>query len=172
MAITSEAAVISNPVSLGIPEAVPPKPTMMWRKERSFISITRFQVTVRGSIPREVVLLCMLLSIKAASKLCAFSTALKSPVKCRLISSIGSTWEYPPPVAPPLIPKTGPKEGSRSTTVVFLPMRFKPSVRPIETVVFPSPAGVGEMADTKIKCFSRSRFSSIKERGNLALYFP
>ena len=33
----------------------------------------------------------------------------------KLISSIGTTWEYPPPVAPPLIPNTGPKDGSLKT---------------------------------------------------------
>ena len=43
--------------------------------------------------PREEVLLWMLLSIRAANKLWAFSMALKSPVKWRLISSIGNTCE-------------------------------------------------------------------------------
>ena len=172
MAIISDAAVMSKPVSRGIPELVPPNPTMMWRKERSFMSITLFQVMVRGSRPREEVLLCTLLSIKAANKLWAFSIALKSPVKWRLISSIGRTCEYPPPVAPPLIPNTGPKEGSRSTTVVFLPIRFNPSVSPIETVVLPSPAGVGEIADTRIRCFPCIFCGSMRLSGNFALYFP
>ena len=91
MAIISEAAVISNPVSLGIPDVGPPSPTTIFLSERSFISITRFQVTVRGSIPKEFVFDCMLLSKTADSKLCAFSIAEKSPVKCKLMSSIGST---------------------------------------------------------------------------------
>jgi len=93
----------------------------------------------------------MLLSIRAESKLFAFSTAEKSPVKCKLISSIGTTCAYPPPAAPPLIPNTGPNEGSLSTTAVCFPILFKPSVRPIEVVVFPSPAGVGVKAVTRIK---------------------
>jgi len=113
-----------------------------------------------------------LLSIKADKRLFAFSTAEKSPVKCRLISSIGTTCEFPPPAAPPLMPKTGPNEGSRSTTVVCFPILFIPSVNPIETVVFPSPAGVGVIAVTRISLFSLIFFSSIKSKGIFALYFP
>ncbi len=29
----------------------------------------------------------------------------------QLTSSIGMTWEYPPPAAPPLMPKVGPWDG-------------------------------------------------------------
>ena len=59
--------------------------------------------------------------------------------------------EEPPPAAPPLIPKTGPKEGSRRTTTAFFPNLFNPSFNPIEVVVFPSPAGVGVMAVTRMR---------------------
>ena len=163
---------MSKPVSRGTPDMVPPRPTMIFRSERSFMSITRRQVTVRGSMPRLLFLFCILLSMMAASKLCAFSMAAKSPVKCRLMSSMGSTWECPPPVAPPLMPNTGPRDGSRSTTVVFLPILFKPSVRPMETVVFPSPAGVGEMADTNISLLLAAFSLSMNLSGSLALYFP
>ena len=45
-----------------------------------------------------------------------------SPVKCKLISSIGNTWAYPPPAAPPFTPITGPKEGSRKAIIAFLPI--------------------------------------------------
>ena len=145
---------------------------MIRRSDRSFISTTLFQEMVRGSSPSPLVWLWMLLSITAARRLCAFSMAAKSPVKCRLMSSMGSTWEYPPPVAPPLIPNTGPREGSRSTTVVFFPRRFNPSESPMETVVFPSPAGVGEMADTRISLLWALLFWSISFRGIFALYFP
>ena len=93
IAIISEAAVMSNPVSLGIPDEVPPNPTTTCLRERSFISITLFQEMVRGSILRERFLLWILLSIIAASRLWAFSTAEKSPVKWRFISSIGTTCE-------------------------------------------------------------------------------
>ena len=168
----SDAAVMSKPVSLGIPEVVPPRPTIILLRERSFISITRFQEMVLGSSPSPLVLLWISLSITAANRLCAFSMAEKSPVKCRLMSSMGSTCEYPPPVAPPLIPNTGPRDGSRSTTVVFFPSLFNPSERPMETVVFPSPAGVGEMADTRINLLWAPFFSSMKERGSFALYLP
>ena len=67
------------------------------------------------------------------------------------MSSIGIIWEWPPPVAPPFRPKTGPKEGSLKTAIVFLPRAFKPSHNPMEIVVFPSPYGVGLILVTKIK---------------------
>ena len=172
IAITSEAAVILNPSCLGTPFDVPPRPIVISRKALSFISITRFQRIVRGSIFKLLALLWMLLSIKAAKKLFAFSTALKSPVKCKLISSIGTTCEYPPPAAPPFIPKTGPKEGSLKTTVACFPILFNPSVKPIETVVFPSPAGVGVKAVTNTKLFFSTFSSSIKDKGSFALNFP
>ena len=56
MAMISDAAVISNPVSLGIPFPVPPSPTIVDLNARSFISITLFQSTVLGSIPKDLVL--------------------------------------------------------------------------------------------------------------------
>ena len=80
------------------------------------------------------------------------------------MSSIGMTCAYPPPAAPPLTPNTGPKEGSRSATTTFLPMRFSPSARPMVVVVLPSPAGEGEIAVTKISLPSfpaGRRFGSI-----------
>ncbi len=49
----------------------------------------------------------------AASRLLAAPIAWMSPVKWRLRSSIGTTCVMPPPAAPPLIPKTGPSDGSR-----------------------------------------------------------
>ena len=70
--------------------------------------------------------------------------------------SMGSTCEYPPPAAPPFMPKQGPSEGSRSATTAFLPILFSPSVRPMDTVVLPMPALVGVMAVTRISlcCFA------------------
>ena len=73
-----------------------------------------------------------------------------SPVKCRLISSIGATWTIPPPVAPPFIPNTGPRDGSLSAKIDFFPIALKPSAIAIDIVVFPSPRGVGLMAVTNI----------------------
>ncbi|MNC96880.1 hypothetical protein D3C83_143690 [compost metagenome] len=55
------------------------------------MSITRFQVMRRGSMPSSLPWL-MWLSIIAASRLLASAMALKSPVKWRLMSSIGTTW--------------------------------------------------------------------------------
>ena len=49
------------------------------------------------------------------------------------------------------MPNTGPNDGSLNTTVVFLFKRFKPSDKPIDMVVFPSPAGVGEIAETSMR---------------------
>tara|TARA_B100000242_G_scaffold84946_1_gene56697 strand:+ start:3662 stop:3907 length:246 start_codon:yes stop_codon:yes gene_type:complete len=71
-------------------------------------------------------------------------------VKCKFICSIGTTCEYPPPAAPPFIPNEGPRLGSLKHTIDFLPILFNPSDNPTDVVVFPSPAGVGEIAVTKI----------------------
>ena len=86
----------------------------------------------------------------AASRLLAAPMACMSPVKCRLMSSIGTTCAYPPPAAPPFTPNTGPRDGSRSATITFLPIFLIPSASPTVVVVFPSPAGVGEMAVTRM----------------------
>ena len=66
------------------------------------------------------------------------------------MSSSGTTLDNPPPVAPPFNPKTGPNEGSLSANIGDLPMNFRPCASPIDVVVFPSPAGVGLMAVTKM----------------------
>ncbi len=90
------------------------------------------------------------LSIAAASRLWAAVIAWKSPVNWRLIVFDGSTRLAPPPVAPPLRPKTGPIEGWRSASAEFLPILRRPWASPIDVVVFPSPAGVGVIAETRI----------------------
>ncbi len=108
IAITSLAAVMSKPLSRGMPSERPPSPMMMSRSARSFMSITRFQVTRRGS-SRDGLPLCSELSTSAASRLCALETAWKSPLKCRLMSIIGSISDAPPPAPPPFMPKTGPE---------------------------------------------------------------
>jgi len=48
------------------------------------------------------------------------------------------------------MPNEGPSEGSRRQSIAFLPITFSASVRPTVVVVLPSPAGVGEIADTRI----------------------
>src|SRR2546426_5718842 len=59
------------------------------------------------------------------------------------MSSIGTTWAYPPPQAPPFTPNTGPSDGSRMHSAAFFPSRLRAWVTPTVTVDFPSPAGVG-----------------------------
>lgn len=123
------------------------------------MSRARLRAIVRGSIPSALPC-CTWLSTRAQSRLWAEVIAWKSPVKCRLIASMGTTCAWPPPVAPPLIPNTGPREGSRSATTVREPATaagasawpasmFSPSARPTVTVVLPSPAGVGLMPVTR-----------------------
>mmetsp|Transcript_24226 Transcript_24226/g.57737 ORF Transcript_24226/g.57737 Transcript_24226/m.57737 type:complete len:222 (+) Transcript_24226:1132-1797(+) len=83
-------------------------------------------------------------SMAAAHRLCAACTAWMSPQRWRLNSSIGMTWLYPPPAAPPLIPKVGPCDGWRRHAMAFL-LRCAPSacVKPTVVVDLPSPRGVG-----------------------------
>src|SRR5262245_38970436 len=50
IAMTSEAAVMSNPSSRGTPFCGPPSPMTILRRKRSFRSRTRFQLTLRGSM--------------------------------------------------------------------------------------------------------------------------
>ena len=149
MAMISLATVMSKPSSRGTPWALPPMPSTTLRSWRSFMSTTRFQVILRTSMPSS--LPCwMWLSSMAARRLLAAPMAWKSPVKCRLMSSIGMTWAYPPPAAPPFTPNTGPRLGSRSATTTFLPWRASASAKPTVVVVLPSPAGVGLMAVTRM----------------------
>ena len=62
----------------------------MSRSARSFMSMTRFQAMRRTSNPSSLPWWTWL-SISADSRLWASPMALKSPVKCRLMSSIGTT---------------------------------------------------------------------------------
>ena len=106
------------------------------------MSSARFQPTRRASI------LCGLpcridASSSAASRLLAAPIAWMSPVKWRFRSSIGTTWVMPPPAAPPLMPNTGPSEGSRRHRSGSLPICPRPWVSPTAVVVLPSPAFVG-----------------------------
>ncbi len=69
------------------------------------------------------------------------------------MSAIGIIWDFPPPVAPPFMPKTGPSEGSLSARQTLSPIDFSASAMPIETVVLPIPALVGLMAVTNTSLF-------------------
>ncbi len=106
-------------------------------------------------------------SIAAARRLFAAVMAWMSPVRCRLKSSMGITWLYPPPAAPPLIPNVGPWLGWRMQ-VITLFCRWAPRawLKPTVVVVLPSPKGVGVMAVTSTYfpfgwSFKRSRISSL-----------
>ena len=71
--------------------AGPPRPMTHWRRARSFRSRTRGQKTRWASMPSSLPCL-RALSTMDASRLCALVIACRSPVKCRLMASIGSTW--------------------------------------------------------------------------------
>ena len=89
------------------------------------------------------------------------------------MSSIGTTCVSPPPAAPPLIPNTGPSDGSRRHSTGRLPMWPSPWVRDTDVVVLPSPALVGVMAETQTTLALGASFSrSITPRSILALYLP
>ncbi len=87
MAITSDAAVMSKPLS----RTMLPTPVMISLRLRSFMSRTRRQVMVLGSKP-SLLPLKRWLSTSAARRLWAAATACMSPVKWRLISSMGTSW--------------------------------------------------------------------------------
>ena len=90
MAMTSEATVMSKPSWRGKPLPIPPSEQTMSRSALSFMSTTRRQDTRRASMPSALPQWMWLSSI-AASRLLAAPMAWKSPVKCRLMSSIGTT---------------------------------------------------------------------------------
>ena len=87
-------------------------------------------------------------SITADIKLFALLIACKSPVKCKLILSNGNKIALFEPDPVPFNPKTGPIEGSLKQPIAFIPILFKPSTKPIDVVVLPSPIGVGFIAVT------------------------
>jgi hypothetical protein len=89
-----------------------------------------------------------------------------------LIVFEGSTLLRPPPVAPPLRPKTGPIDGCRSASATRLPMRQSPWESPIDVVVLPSPAGVGVIAETRISLPGLRPDAAIASSRILALSRP
>ena len=173
MAITSEATVMSKPSSRGTPWPGPPRPSTRWRSARSFMSTARRHATRRGSRPSALPQWRWLSSI-AESRLWALVTACRSPVKWRLMLSIGATCARPPPVAPPFKPKQGPSEGSRRQIIVRVPRAFSASPRPIVVVVLPSPAAVGVMpvTSTSLPCGGFARCSATKSSEIFALCAP
>ena len=89
------------------------------------------------------------------------------------MSSLGTIVDFKAPTAPPLTPKTGPKEGSRKTANDLTPILLNPSCKPIVVVVLPSPALVGVIAVTKTNFASfLSLSSSLILKSILALSNP
>src|SRR2546426_2628505 len=87
------------------------------------------------------------------------------------MSSIGTTWAYPPPAAPPFTPKTGPSDGSRMQSAAFFPIFRSACVTPTVTVDFPSPAGVGLIPVTSTRRPLGLRAAKAASR-TFALYLP
>ncbi len=166
-AMTSEATVMSKPSSRTGPLAAS-SPVTTWRSARSLRSTTRRQPIVAGSMPSALPQ-WRWLSTSAARRLLAEPIACRSPVKWRLIRSIGITCARPPPAAPPFMPKHGPSDGSRRHETARRPMRFSASPRPTVVVVFPSPAGVGVIAVTRT---SRPRGAPAASGSTLATSRP
>ena len=81
---------MSKPSLRGKPLPMPPSEQTISRSARSFMSTTRRHEMRRASSPRALPW-WMWLSRSAASRLLAAPMAWKSPVKCRLMSSIGTT---------------------------------------------------------------------------------
>src|SRR3954470_7821007 len=89
------------------------------------------------------------------------------------MSSIGTTCAYPPPAAPPFMPKDGPRLGSRRHTMARLPIWLSASPRPTVVVVLPSPASVGDIAVRRIRFpFGRSLRDCTYGSEILALWRP
>ena len=156
----SEATEMSKPVlRFGPSIQLSLRPVSMKRRAASLTSTTRRHVIVSGSmfsfgrpvLPNASRFSCLTrASIAAASRLFAMLTAWMSPVRWRLNSSMGMTWLYPPPAAPPLMPNVGPIDGWRMQSRTFLSILPIACVSPTAVVVLPSPSGVGVIAVTSM----------------------
>jgi hypothetical protein len=87
----------------------------------------------------------------AESRLCAQVMAWKSPVKCRLIACAGRTRAFATAGGAALAAKhRSHRRLTQRQRHILRPIFFNPCARPMETVVLPSPAGVGVMAETRM----------------------
>ena len=84
------------------------------------------------------------------ARLWAFMMSLMSPVRPRENSVMGIRRELPPPAAVPLTFMVGPPDGCLRAPPTFTPRLPRPSIRPQDVVLLPSPRGVGVMAVTSI----------------------
>src|SRR4030042_561014 len=76
--------------------------------------------------------------------------SLISPVRPRENSVMGMRRDLPPPAAVPFTFIVGPPEGWRRAPPTFTPRLPRPSIKPQEVVLLPSPRGVGVMAVTSM----------------------
>ena len=151
MAITSDAAVMSNPSARGTPLLLPPSPLVMCRSCRSFMSRQRRQETWSGSMSRRLPWK-MWLSVMAANRLLAAVTAWMSPVEVQVDVLHGHNLR----IAAARGTALHSRRPGRATVHGALPphvfpIRASASPRPTVVVVFPSPAGVGVSAVTRIR---------------------
>ena len=100
---------MSNPDSRAMPWSGPPRPMTISRRTRSSMSRARRQATFCSREGRRRLSNWRWLSTIAARRLWAAVMACISPVKWRLMSSLGTTRARPPPVAPPFMPEDGPE---------------------------------------------------------------
>src|SRR4030042_2589241 len=84
------------------------------------------------------------------ARLWAFMMSLISPVRPRENSVMGIRRALPPPAAVPLTFIVGPPDGCRRAPPTLLPLLPRPSIRPQDVVLLPSPSGVGVMAVTSL----------------------
>ena len=85
---------MSKPASRGKPLATPPRPGNVTERKRPVVDDRPRGARTPGvvSISRLVAPVDMIVDQSADSRLWADVMAWKSPVKCRLMSSIGTTW--------------------------------------------------------------------------------
>ena len=163
---------VEPPVWRGNPLATPPSEVTTSRSARSFMSSTPAP-SHAALVDLQLVTPVDWLSIIADSRLCAAVIAWKSPVKCRFMSSIGTTCAYPPPAAPPFIPKFGPSDASRMQIAAFWPIPVQAVAKAHGLVVLPSPAGVGLIAVTRISLpFGRPSSELMNACPHLGLVMP
>ena len=92
MAITSEATVMSKPSSRGKPLAVPPSELTIERSARSFMSMHAAPGDAARVEAQRVAPVDVVVEQRREQVVGGLVMAWKSPVKWRLMSSIGTTW--------------------------------------------------------------------------------
>jgi len=108
---------------------------MTFRSARSFMSTTRFQ-TIRRVDLQPVAVVDVVVQQRGQQVVGEFDgveVAGEVEVDVFHRHDLGIS----APAAPPFMPKHGPSDGSRRHTLVRLPIRFRPSHRPMLVVVLP-----------------------------------